>query len=154
MQADASAPFNAIKTRVYLEDTDAGGIVYYVNYLRYMERARTEFLRSLGEDFQSLSANALKFVVYRVQVEYHGAARMDDELVITSRPVALARTNVVFEQTVERSQQLLCSGRIQVACVKGERMKPCAIPAPLRQAFSDAIEAAGGSPDTGGVDPG
>jgi 4-hydroxybenzoyl-CoA thioesterase len=151
---DAPHPCLFIRTRVYLEDTDAGGIVYYVNYLRFMERARTEFLRSLGEDFSSLDANALKFVVYRVQVEYHSAARMDDELIVTARPVALARTNVVFEQTVERSTHLLCSGRIQVACVKGERMKPCAIPATLRQAFADAISAAGGSPVTGVTPPG
>lgn len=146
---DSIAPNPCFPVRVYLEDTDAGGIVYYVNYLRYMERARTEFLRSLGEDFRSLDANAMKFVVYRVQVEYHGAARMDDELIVTARPIALARTYVVFEQTVERSGRLLCSGRIQVACVKGERMKPCAIPATLRQAFADAIAAAGGSPENG-----
>ena len=146
---DPATLFHSLPVRVYLEDTDAGGIVYYVNYLRYMERARTELLRSLGEDFTSLDANAMKFVVYRVQVEYHCAARMDDKLIVTARPVVLARTYVVFEQTVERSGRLLCSGRIQVACVKGERIKPCAIPATLRQAFADAIAAAGGSPENG-----
>lgn len=130
-------PFS-IAARVYLEDTDAGGIVYYVNYLRFMERARTELLRSLGYDFVALEALGFKFVVYKAQVEYHKPARMDDELFISARPVKLARTHVVFQQAVFRQQMLLCSAQIQVACVTVHSMKPAAMPETLREAFAKA----------------
>lgn len=130
-------PFG-IRARVYLEDTDAGGIVYYVNYLRFMERARTELLRSLDYDFVKLDAQGFKFVVYKAQVEYHKPARMDDEIFISARPVKLARTHVVFQQAVFRQQMLLCSAQVQVACVTVNSMKPAAIPETLREAFAKA----------------
>lgn len=143
---DASlAPFG-LSTRVYLEDTDAGGIVYYVNYLRFMERARTEFLRALGYDFNVLERQGFKFVVYKAQVEYHKPARMDDELFISARPVKLARTHVVFQQDVYRQQMLLCSALVQVACVTVDSMKPAAMPHTLRDAFARAATLSSATP--------
>jgi 4-hydroxybenzoyl-CoA thioesterase/acyl-CoA thioester hydrolase len=134
---DSRDPFG-VRVRVYLEDTDAGGIVYYVNYLRFMERARTEFLRTLGCDFSLLEAQGFKFVVYKAQVEYHRPARMDDELFISAHPVKLARTHVVFRQDVYRQQLLLCSAHVQVACVTVDSMKPTAMPKSLRDSFESA----------------
>lgn len=129
-------PSFGIDVRVYLEDTDAGGIVYYVNYLRFMERARTEYLRRLGYDFITLEQQGFKYVVYRAQVEYHKPARMDDHLFVSACPVKLARTHVVFQQNVYRQSELLCSAQVQVACVKVDQMKPAAMPAALREAFA------------------
>lgn len=140
-------PFG-IPARVYLEDTDAGGIVYYVNYLRFMERARTELLRSLGYDFVALEAQGFKFVVYKAQVEYHKPARMDDGLFVSARPVKLARTHVVFQQNVYRQQTLLCSAQVQVACVTVASMKPAAMPESLRELFAKAATLSGETPHT------
>lgn len=134
--------------RVYLEDTDAGGIVYYVNFLRFMERARTEFLRSLGFDFVTLASSGFKFVVHKAQVEYHKPARMDDELCISARPVKLARTHVVFQQDVYREHTLLCSAQVQVACVTVNSMKPAAMPLALREAFAKTATLLSMTPQT------
>ncbi|CBL46862.1 Predicted thioesterase [gamma proteobacterium HdN1] len=128
--------FSGIQVRVYLEDTDAGGIVYYVNYLRFMERARTELLRHLGFDFVRLDAEGFKFVVHKAQVEYHSPALMDDELFVTAELEKLAKTYVVFQQNVYRQQQLLCSARIQVACITVSGLKPAAMPPMVRERFS------------------
>lgn len=140
---DTSRLVFGIEARVYLEDTDAGGIVYYVNYLRFMERARTELLRALGFDFVSLEHQGFKFVVYKAQVEYHRPARMDDQLFISAHPIKLARTHVVFQQDVYRHQTLLCSAQVQVACVTSNSMRPTAMPASLRDAFEKAATIAG-----------
>lgn len=134
--------------RVYLEDTDAGGIVYYVNYLRFMERSRTELLRSVGFDFVLLDQMGFKFVVYKAQVEYHKPARMDDELFVSACPVKLARTHVVFQQNVYRQEALLCSAQVQVACVTVDSMKPAAMPATLREAFAKSAILPSATPHT------
>jgi 4-hydroxybenzoyl-CoA thioesterase len=114
--------------RVYIEDTDAGGIVYYVNYLKFMERARTEALRSLGFGKQFIFDNEEMFVVHSMQVDYRAPARLDDELVVSADLIRRARTYLVFRQTVMRRDELLCAAEIKVACVARQNMKPAAIP--------------------------
>lgn len=117
-----------IPIRVYIEDTDAGGIVYYVNYLKYMERCRTEFLRTLGYDKVAILGGGLLLVVHSAQIKYHRSARLDDELRVTSTLIKLARTYFEFKQHVIRDEELLCVGNICVACVDSSTMKPNALP--------------------------
>lgn len=126
----------SIPIRVYIEDTDAGGIVYYVNYLKFMERCRTEFLRTLGYHKPAILDDGLLLVVHSAQVDYHRAARLDDELLVTSSIVKLARTYIEFKQQVFRNQELLCSGLVRIACVDAAVMKPRALPAHMHQQIS------------------
>lgn len=121
--------------RVFIEDTDAGGIVYYVNYLKFMERARTEWLRSLGFDFTTLYKENCIFVVKSAEVNYISPARMDDLLQVTVSIDKMARTYIRFRQRVERQGADLCEGLLKVACVDQRTMKPKPIPAALVSAF-------------------
>lgn len=121
----------SIPLRVYIEDTDAGGIVYYVNYLKYMERSRTEFLRSLGYHKPAILDGGLLLVVHSAQINYRRSARLDDQLQVTAHIEKLARTSVEFKQQVLRDGELLCEGLIRIACVDAATMKPCAIPAAM-----------------------
>lgn len=132
-----------IPVRVYIEDTDAGGIVYYVNYLKFMERSRTELFRTLGYDKPAILSDGLLLVVHSAQVEYRRSARLDDLLQVTTSIVKLARTYVEFEQQVMRDQELLCVGNIRVACVKSTTMKPHAIPVDMHKQLTHFIESQG-----------
>ena len=120
--------------RVYYEDTDAAGIVYYANYLRYFERCRTEWLRSLGfEQRQLATRDRLQFVVAELSVQYHRPARLDDALDIDASIVERARSYVVFRQQARRGAELLASARVKVACVDSERLVPARLPATLAE---------------------
>ena len=138
MRAQNEAQPFALKCRVYYEDTDAGGIVYYVNYLKFMERARTECLRSLGFAQSQLTGENLLFVVHSAEARYHAPARLDDELFITAEVIELNRASLRFRQQVRRAtdEALLCEGQFVVACVRAENLKPQVIPAALRAAFA------------------
>ncbi|XOV78571.1 MAG: tol-pal system-associated acyl-CoA thioesterase [Aestuariibacter sp.] len=115
--------------RVYYEDTDAGGIVYYANYLKFMERGRTEWLRSLGVEQDTLLEHSVAFVVKQVEMENHRPARFNDLLCISSQIVELKRASLVFQQHIyNENNDLLVSARIKVACVDISKMKPQAIP--------------------------
>ncbi|MBD1552855.1 tol-pal system-associated acyl-CoA thioesterase [Pseudomonas typographi] len=132
-----SGPF-AIRCRVYYEDTDAGGIVYYVNYLKFMERARTERLRDLGFVQSRLAAENLLFVVHSSEARYWAPARLDDELQVNAEVVELGRARVRFRQQVTRvgDGTLLCEGHVLVACVRADNFKPRAMPVAMRTAFA------------------
>ncbi|WP_331346399.1 tol-pal system-associated acyl-CoA thioesterase [Cellvibrio sp. UBA7661] len=119
--------------RVYIEDTDAGGIVYYVNYLKFMERSRTEFLRSFGYDKPAILDGGLLLVVHSAQINYRRPARLDDLLNVTTQIHRLARTYIEFQQRVLRGEELMCEGIIRIACVDNESMKPNALPASMHQ---------------------
>jgi 4-hydroxybenzoyl-CoA thioesterase len=129
----------SLNVRVYIEDTDAGGIVYYVNYLKFMERSRTEFLRNLGYDKPAILDENLLLVVHSANVQYRRPARLDDSLEITAEVVKLARSYVEFRQQVLRGNELLCDGLIRIACVNGVTMKPCAIPSAMHQHINHQI---------------
>lgn len=130
-------PF-AHRCRVYYEDTDAGGIVYYVNYLKFMERARTERLRDLGFAQSTLAGEGLLFVVHSSETRYHAPARLDDELLVSAQVMELNRASLRFRQQVRRATDdaLLCEGQFLVACVRADNLKPRAIPEALRAAFA------------------
>jgi acyl-CoA thioester hydrolase len=115
--------------RVYYEDTDAGGIVFYANYLKFFERARTEWLRACGIDQQRLAeSNGIVFVVRRTSVEYASPARLDDVIRVVSRIERLGRASVDFHQEAWRDGVLLASGDIRVASVDRASIRPAAIP--------------------------
>lgn len=114
--------------RVYIEDTDGGGIVYYVNYLKFMERARTEFLRHLGFEHYLHAEEDFMFVVRGANVRYFQPARMDDALIISAQIQSLGRASLVFRQEVRRGDTVLCSGDVDIACVKRSDLKPRALP--------------------------
>ena len=114
--------------RVYIEDTDAGGIVYYVNYLKFMERARTEFMRSRGFGKDYIFNRELMFVVRDVAVEYRLPARLDDELEATAGIRRLRGASMVFFQSVMRGAEILAQGEITVACVDRNGLKPRRLP--------------------------
>ncbi len=120
--------------RVYYEDTDAGGVVYYANYLAFMERARTEWLRSLGyENQQLLDEQGVVFAVRRAAVDYLSPARLDDLLEVVVSLSRIKRASLVFEQQILRGEELLCKGEITLVCVALEHFKPTAIPDSIMQ---------------------
>lgn len=127
--------------RVYYEDTDAGGIVFYANYLKYMERARTEWLRSMGYVQNILMEElGIVFAVRRTEVDYLMPARLDDALTVQSRITHIGGASFSFEQEILRDadQQILCRGSIKVVCVSSNEMKPTAIPKAMREKFKHA----------------
>jgi 4-hydroxybenzoyl-CoA thioesterase/acyl-CoA thioester hydrolase len=123
----------ALPLRVYIEDTDAGGIVYYVNYLKYFERARTELMRSLGVSRAALPAAGCQFVVHSMQVEYLRPARLDDEVSAEAVLEQAGRARLVFRQRVMRGAAELCRARVTVACVDPLTQRPRALPPALRE---------------------
>jgi len=118
--------------RVYVEDTDAGGIVYYVNYLKYMERARTEWFRAQGFEKPALFRQDLMFIVHSLNISYRKPARLDDALTVTAQVIQPGRTFFVMAQRVFRGDELLCEAEVKVACVTRESVKPAAIPPDVR----------------------
>jgi acyl-CoA thioester hydrolase len=115
--------------RVYYEDTDAGGIVYYANYLKFFERARTEWLRAAGVGQQLLlDKHGAGFVVRSVRIDYHAAARLDDEIVLTLAVTKFGRASVVFSQQALRGEQLLAAAEVKVGCVDLATLRPRAFP--------------------------
>ena len=118
------------RTRVYWEDTDGGGVVYYANYLKFMERARTEWLRTLGHSQMELAeTHGFVFAVVEVKVNYRRPARLDDELLVSCVPVPEGRASLRFKQTVTRTGgTLLAEGEVRVACVDAKTFRPRPLP--------------------------
>jgi len=118
-----------IPVRVYYEDTDAGGVVYYANYLKFFERCRTEWMRFAGHDQSALAAEAgIGFVARKASCEYLKPARLDDELIVGLEVEKLTRVRVVFRQHVRRGDDELVTGTVEIACVNMATMTPSAIP--------------------------
>jgi acyl-CoA thioester hydrolase len=123
--------------RVYYEDTDAGGVVYYANYLKFFERCRTEWLRSLGVDQATLAREQrLRFVVVELEAKYLSPARLDEELAIEARLGGLGRCSLVFEQRASRRGEVLALARVKVACVDAQRGLPARLPQSIRARLS------------------
>ena len=115
--------------RVYFEDTDAGGVVFYGKYLKFYERARTEWLRSLGIGQQFLKeAYGILFVVKNVSVDYRRSAVLDDALQVTSEVAWMKGASLGFEQGVWRGDTLLSSAKVTIVCVDRQTMRPVPIP--------------------------
>ena len=115
--------------RVYWEDTDAGGIVFYANYLKFFERARTEWLRSLGIGQQQLKDETSgMFVVAETTVKYMRPARLDDELIVTARLLKSGRASMTIQQQVLLKNRVLCEGTIRIGWVDAASLQPRRIP--------------------------
>jgi acyl-CoA thioester hydrolase len=122
--------------RVYWEDTDAGGVVFYANYLKFFERARTEWLRSLGVGQHQLRADTgAIFVVTDTALAYRQPARLDDELAVTVVVDALRAASMRLSQQAWRGSTLLCSGDIRIGCVDAATLRPCRIPPAITSLF-------------------
>ena len=120
--------------RVYYEDTDAAGVVYYANYLKFMERARTEWLAALGFELAGLeTAFGIVFVVHRADIEYCLPARLGDRLDATLELIELGRARMVALQQVLRGEHVLTTARMTLACVDRATFRPARIPAPLHR---------------------
>ncbi len=120
--------------RVYVEDTDAGGIVFYANYLKYMERARTEFLRSLGYSKPALFDD-LQFVVRKVELLYHKPAVLDDLLDVTVALKKLSKASFEVQQNIYREEDLLLESQVKIACIGAVGKRPKAIPADINNSL-------------------
>jgi|AntDeeMinimDraft_5_1070356.scaffolds.fasta_scaffold00999_2 4-hydroxybenzoyl-CoA thioesterase/acyl-CoA thioester hydrolase len=129
-----------LPVRVYIEDTDAGGIVYYVNYLKFMERARSEWLRKQGVTQASLLDEQTQLVVYQLDCHYARPARLDDALEVTARVVSQSRCRMSFAQAVYREGTQLCSATIEIACLDARRLRPKAWPPLLADVFDDIAQ--------------
>ena len=136
MTAEFSLPI-----RVYIEDTDAGGIVYYVNYLKYLERARTELMRTFGLERAAVVDAGWNFVVSDVSLSYREPARLDDQLHATAVISAVGGATINFHQKVRRAGAVLVSGDIQIACVDRGTGRPTRLDAALRKLVEATIAA-------------
>jgi acyl-CoA thioester hydrolase len=139
-----------MSVRVYYEDTDFSGIVYHANYLRFMERGRTNYLRLIGADHRALFSQAeqeapgFAFVVRAMTIDFLKPARMDDVLEITTTPQEIKGASITLLQKVTRREDLLVEAHVRVAFVSGGRARP--IPKPLRVAMRADHDAAGVTP--------
>jgi len=118
--------------RVYYEDTDFGGIVYYANYLKFIERARSEMVREMGIDQKQMKEDGVVFAVRKVEADYLAAALYDDELQVCTKIGATTPARMVFEQEVWRGDQMIFSADVTVVCI-GANGQPTRLPAMIRR---------------------
>jgi acyl-CoA thioester hydrolase len=125
--------------RVYYEDTDAAGVVYYANYLKFMERARTEWLAALGFPLAAFEReHGVAFVVHRVEIDFVAPARLNDRLDVTVEPADRRASRLVAVQEVRREGTILTRARVALACIDTARWKPARMPQPLLAALETA----------------
>ena len=126
--------------RVYFENTDAGGVVYHGDYFKFLERARTEWLRHLGFDHQALRRDhGMVFAVTSMAIDFQKAARLDDNLAVSVRLESLGKVRCVFVQEVRRDDEVLVVAKVTVASLTAESFKPVEIPAPLRRKMEASL---------------
>jgi tol-pal system-associated acyl-CoA thioesterase len=133
-----SSAVTQISVRIYAEDTDLQGIVYHANYLRYMERARTEMMRDLGFTKPAV-AGGVNMVVTKIALDYRRPAGLDDLLTVTSQLETIRASTLQIAQRVERDGELLVEATITAACLSAESQRPVRIPAPMREALSTLL---------------
>jgi len=117
--------------RVYYEDTDFGGIVYYANYLKFIERARSELVREMGIDQKSMKEEGIIFAVRKVEADYLQPALYDDELQVRTSFGAMSASRVVFEQQIWRNDTMIFTADVTIVCI-GENGRPTRLPASIR----------------------
>jgi acyl-CoA thioester hydrolase len=139
-ETGAAQPF-VFPVRVYYEDTDAGGVVYYANYLRFMERARTEWLRALGFEQDELAERErVIFAVRAAAIEFLKPARFNERLETSVEIGKRGHASITFVQQVRRKTELLCRGEIRVACLAIDGFTPCALPTALVRRLDQTLE--------------
>lgn len=132
-----------LPVRVYIEDTDAGGVVFHAKYLHYMERARTEWVRYCGMQLRAGLENNISYVVQKLSIHYAVPARLDDELLVTAQPTAIGRVWMNFRQRVVRKDdnRLLAEADVRVACVALDSVRPRRLPDNLRELLEQHLVA-------------
>ncbi len=131
-----AAEIFSISLRVYYEDTDAGGVVYYANYLKYMERARSDWLRALGFEQAELAAQkGVVFAVRSAQLEFIKPARLDDMVTVTAVVARRGGASLEFQHEIRRGEEILCRGEIKVACLHARDFVPVPIPEAIADQF-------------------
>lgn len=127
--------------RVYIEDTDAGGIVFHAKYLHYMERARTEWVRSQGVGLRAGLEDNISYVVQRMNLHYRVPAKLDDQVLATAEPIASSRVWMMFRQQVVRAidRQLLCEAEVRVACIALDTGRPRRLPENMQSILENFI---------------
>ena len=124
----------SLPIRIYFEDTDSGGVVYHSNYLKFMERARTEWLRSIGIDQRHLKQdNHIMFVVHRIDIQYKFPARFNDDLIVKSELKDIGSSKIGFRQMIYRNDEMLIDANVDIACIDSEKFKPVRIPPTIKQ---------------------
>lgn len=135
-----SRPSFTLPVRIYYEDTDAAGVVYYASYLKFLERARTEWLRALGfEQTRLVEDMGIAFAARSISAEYLKAARLDDLLAVVSTVESLGRAQLVFAQRVERGNDILLTSKMRIACFDPVRGKATAIPKSIHEKLKSLI---------------
>ncbi len=144
MKHPPPGPAHSFPIRVYFEDTDAGGMAYHANYLRWAERARTESLRDMGLPHQlMMERHHSILVVRRIEVEYWRPARLDDAIVVETRVMAVRGVTLLLDQRMVRGEEALAALHVELACIDRHSLRPKRIPEPWRAAL-------GGVPDPAG----
>lgn len=138
MSLGSSSGEFSLPLRVYIEDTDAGGIVYYVNYLKFMERSRTELMRSLGFDKNFIFNQELMFVVRDVAVTYFKPAKLDDELTATAIISGVKGATITMQQSIRMGEDVMAEGLVTLACVDKTGVKPRRLPKSMLETLRSA----------------
>ena len=124
----------SLPIRIYFEDTDSGGVVYHSNYLKFMERARTEWLRSISIDQRHLKQDhQIMFVVHRIDIQFKLPARFNDELIVKSELKDIGSSKIGFRQMIYRNDEMLIDANVDIACIDSEKFKPVRIPPTIKQ---------------------
>ncbi len=125
----ASNKVFSIPVRIYYEDTDTGGVVYYANYLRFMERARTDWLRAQGFEQTALAdEHQIVLAVKQANIKYLKPAKLDDSLMVSAKITRIGSASITFNQQVSRDRELICDGEVRIVCLDTITFKPKAIP--------------------------
>ncbi|WED22771.1 tol-pal system-associated acyl-CoA thioesterase [Vibrio sp. JC009] len=139
MQEVTTSPFEWPVT-VYYEDTDAGGVVYHSNYLKFFERARTELLRSVGVSQNQLLEQSVGFVVRHMDIDFLQGAKLDEQLTVLTKVEECKKASLVFcQEIVNIDGKILCKAMVKIACVNIEKMKPQAIPGSIIAELTNSV---------------
>lgn len=132
-----------LPVRIYWEDTDAGGIVYHANYLRYMERARSDMLRAVGYEQNQMKQNGGPLIVVaNLSIAYRRPALLDDLLTVRTRITSLKRASCIFEQNIYRGKDLICTGTVRAAAVDPVKGVPVVFPDDIFESFRPYVDEA------------
>ena len=141
-RGEGAKPFS-IPVRIYYEDTDVGGVVYYANYLRYIERARTEWLRAAGFELDVIQSEIKAvFVVRRVEADYHSPALLGNLITVTAEPTEVGASRLIIRQRIRRDDELLFSAIVTLAFIASDLSGPIRMPAAMRSAMKSTISQA------------
>ena len=136
------SPFS-IAVRIYYEDTDVGGVVYYANYLRFIERARTEWLRAAGFELADIQRDLQAvFVVRRVEADYHAPALLGNVVTVSAEPTQVGASRLIIAQRIMRDAELLVSAVVTLAFIASDLSRPIRMPAAMRQAMKSTLSLA------------